>query len=761
LEKKHLNAMVDAPLCFYKQTFVAKGFVEAYLSELEVCRAISRMSAPCAHLPHIYGVANMLTFNSPAQTHTIVQPVLATEFMRGVNLHKWLKDDVLQSSWRAQYSMPRSRRRERIKIAMQLLQGMIALQKLDIVHRDMSPSNVMIMSADIYARRFEKFRRIGVFTEKRPTLSVPLAIEENMSVDASRAARAEALAVAAAADVAAAAAFVAKPLPRTRARCVRQSDEVRRALHKNGFDGDFDVTDAVRFPSASSSDTDTGYRVVIIDFNISIVLTPSGEKEAFSVEAAQQAIAWTAGTFPYLRLTYMPKPSSAKSRFILRVDAIALLTMPNAYWRYFDHFAVAQVLCDLFRGYPIDFLGDGVAVREAYHKYCQNHLKAMVTSIAKRGCDARLFPTIVGFLVSEAANLPGKPIFQQMCIRGMHRLTTLLRDYPQLRDILARMTGDTWIDQSAAGEAREWSYARAFGRQRDIDRSTLLEELRVALHEVNRALLRPVVAAKLIALKLRVVESPWRIDSLGCAARQQAKYHTICGNWVRWRAAQVGGEAVDAPSVWSLNDDDVAWTEKFNRCVGQLKLAARENSSPLTHHAIIAAMEEWLNVWIRCVDSIDGEIEFNLESHWTDTMRDQRFTFYIYRTYRHYDGTINSDDDVNDDDESAPADENEPNTDENTPDSASHPVDDQPLHTHAAEIGADADNIDGVGAASIDAGERASFDKDAMDEDDSTPPPVDEKEPNNDEAASLHDVVASAELPLQLPSSASSSDSDE
>jgi serine/threonine protein kinase len=210
-------------ICFYKQTYVLEEDMIPYFTEVSILAAIR--AKPHINLPTVYGVAGMsqAVRGEDDETHQTTALVVATEYLRGVSLAVWFASGL---NVRHEHVTAQIRLRELFGIMLQIVHGVRHLQSIGVIHRDIQPGNVMLLSPEIYKHLVSE--------------SKLRVISSGSSADS-------------------------------------LDEDALRACHRDGYAPGFDIQAA---PTVSAQ------RVVIIDFNVSLLRCsmPVDLEDAISIE---------------------------------------------------------------------------------------------------------------------------------------------------------------------------------------------------------------------------------------------------------------------------------------------------------------------------------------------------------------------------------------------------------------------------------------------------------------------------------------------
>jgi hypothetical protein len=132
--------------CFWKQTHVDDHKrLRLLMNEKQVLDLIRVTNDKSLHLPLVYGPAyrriELPVDGSGKKKRKVLSQAMAMEVIYGEMLWRALAEEAI--GWTS---------RERFQIALQLVQGVQYLQSLSIIHRDLTPFNVMVCSRRIWEK---------------------------------------------------------------------------------------------------------------------------------------------------------------------------------------------------------------------------------------------------------------------------------------------------------------------------------------------------------------------------------------------------------------------------------------------------------------------------------------------------------------------------------------------------------------------------------------------------------------------------------
>lgn len=424
---KALPAADRPSLCFYKRSFVSNSCLDRFTSESEVMSAIRKL--PSVYLPTVYGAAGMLEaitrlvyeagdgdqadedkrkkdvqmLNATYREKRQVVMCGATEYLRGMPLDLWLTNK--KERRRLASMSDEDRRTDCLKISAQISRGLIHLHKAGAVHRDIKSNNVMIMSPNIYnivaSRDGFRLHSDAPYPEDAALASIDNA--ESQSDDRSEVA-----------------AHVVLPT----------SNEARRSLHADGYASTF-AFDKVHFHPTVPDDV-SGYRVVIIDFNTSILLNA-----AASVMTLDMCHKYCMGVQEYMK---QPTRYSVDEKEILgpwmhSADPNLTTTL---FWEHYDQFGLAMVILDVFRGVSFDLLPNPereemlAKYRLTYLEYCRARL------------DVDMLPSMYGFMCTGLRDAhQGMFVADDFIIRS-RAAQQVLSKMDRLNRVLHHATATSW-----------------------------------------------------------------------------------------------------------------------------------------------------------------------------------------------------------------------------------------------------------------------------------------------------------------------------
>jgi hypothetical protein len=403
-------------LVVYKQSHLLGEFES--LMSLYAAEDVSRAMAAATdseYLPKVYGAASaMLPVAGEAGLRGELTELRCEtmEYIQGLSLSRWLAAG--EPSLPAAGVTPlehRAYERALFALMAKLARGVAHLHSIGIAHRDLTSTNVMVTHPDI------KGRYRGRAKLRRPHLD-----SEGGSLHA--------IEDAATAD---------------------------------------EVTDATPASEARAPDKQVQMRVVIIDFNESMLLPPERlesqpemkeEEEESDTStkraptALQSAHAWRRGDPVYSRHAYARVDAGVAPQWRVVLPD----TSSRAYWIECDKFGLAMVLGDLLRGAPLAHAGAETSIHRCYHEWAH---QALTAEAARRSSEmmvddaqpvlAPSMPSVSNFLHSSAP----RAVFATAFAEGCQRADAMLQSYPELRAALHSMTAESWSDASTTVGGRK------------------------------------------------------------------------------------------------------------------------------------------------------------------------------------------------------------------------------------------------------------------------------------------------------------------
>ena len=423
------GAIATIACCFFKASYAINDELNPMWNERYVYIRI-QASPESDYLPIIYGEACFIIPKEHERTNNLVGlpiPCITMELLPGISVYDWLRGSGVVA-WpslnpsdvgTAYILFDRTTQRAMFGVILEVIRSVRHLHSIGIVHRDLSPSNIMISDKPPNADgSLSNILHRVTLTDFNTSMVISDRSEIQSGIDS----------VEVALD------------PLSPGQSPRATSD--------------DSAAAPSSSSASSVDAEGAAR------------SAKRPRIDFGVESS-----WLKGTLEYSRSLYkqanrraIKVPDSDVTRprwYTLPPD----VTEARQYWFQYDMYSLALIICDLLRGLPLNFDDTPNRVIGLYHYWCQTTLDERVdrydtemTEYDAAAADPSIplpsirLPSIVRWLHKMPELMVNEPKLQKIFgdnnheIEDSRRLRDALNEYPLLFEALHSMTSEGWTD---------------------------------------------------------------------------------------------------------------------------------------------------------------------------------------------------------------------------------------------------------------------------------------------------------------------------